>query len=166
MALARIEPWRTIYGPAWQQANEAVAQAPDDDVKGILRELLTELEAGWARVRPLLEIKSRACAGTVEDRSPVAEFALEVVENFRELAESSAEWVCAYLRHGDSPSPRLDPESMATELSRFSMHAAVLALAAHSAGTDPQLDALASNLAREAPRWTDTLEAIIRRLPE
>jgi hypothetical protein len=165
MPLHRIEPRRTIYGPAWQRANEAVAEAPDD-VQGVLRELLTELEAGWARVRPLLEIKCATRAETVEERSPVAEFALEVVENFRELAESSAEWVCAFLSQGDSPSPRLDPESMATELGRFSMHATVLALAAHSAGTDPQLDALASHLAREAPRWTDALEAIMRRLPE
>lgn len=165
MSTGRIEPERTIYGPQWRAAVEAVTRAPLDQQPG-LRAILTELEAGWVRVRPILELATRDPI-RIEQSDTVGLFAIDVAELFRSAVLDCVTWLTAYadaLRGREVLVP--DHENVLSDMARFATHVAVLGLAANSEGVDPRLDGAVKTLSRVAHVWSDTMEHAIRAVPE
>jgi hypothetical protein len=162
--IGRLEPDRTIYGPQWIAAVEAVAYAPLED-QPPLRAILNELEAGWARVRRILELAKHE-PDRIDQPDAVGLFAIDVGEIFRAAVLDCAVWLKAYADalHGGPQVP--DQENILSDIARFTTHAAILGIAANTSGVDPRLDGAAQTLSREARAWADTVERLIRAVPE
>jgi hypothetical protein len=163
--IGRLEPHRTIYGREWTAAVEAVTRAPLDQQPD-LRSILSELEAGWARVRPILELAADEPT-RIDQSDAVGLFAIDVAELFRSAVFDCAGWLAAYadaLRGRTTRVP--DHENILSDIARFATYAAILGLAADTSGVDPRLDGAAQTLAREAHVWADKVERAIRAVPE
>lgn len=148
------EPRRTIYGPAWREAQRALATSSDadDGERSALRELASRFDVGWVFIRPLLLYAQDHPEKRDED--PVVRFAVETAELFRELAEIAFGWVAA------PRSERHDPDSMGTELERLATHVGVLELAVRGLPEDGFVAAV-QLLARELPAWCQTVTTTV-----